>query len=59
MSKMQELPRRKMVIILLDSSGNNPVVAERIGGTCSTLENLTKVQKVDNYIKLKKIRIFC
>jgi hypothetical protein len=41
MSKMSRFCTGKMVM-LLDSSGNNPIKAERIGTTSIGLENLTE-----------------
>ena len=36
-----------VVVFLLDSSGNNPVIATRIGNRSTALENQTKVRKHD------------
>jgi hypothetical protein len=41
MSKMSRFCTGKMVM-LLDSSGNNPIKAEKIGTTSIGLENLTE-----------------
>lgn len=42
MQKVQGLYRRQLVT-LLDSSGNNLIVAKRIGDTCIALENQSAV----------------